>query len=317
MLWEAADPVEVLRGRFGLSGAEDAVAWVRHTTRLGWGVEVQECDSLVMSDHNALAWCRTSGGRVILKWCVDPSRFARLSDATRVTDWLARQGLPVSAPITALDGSVQTKLGNTSANLQHVVPGSLLDVGDLNQVRVAGTTLARLHTALAKCPIDTPSVPFPEHTLGDQVMAWLASSPAHMPTDCLRTLREILPTAALVDPPQLVQGDYRAANLIMGEQRVEAVLDFEEIRRDHPVRELARASVLIGTLFHDWAPVDADVRTSLLDGYEQHRRLAENERAWLDALILWWGVLMIPPGDDPAGWTDKAKQIAQDLNARP
>jgi len=73
---------------------------------------------------------------------------------------------------------------------------------------------------------------------------------------------------------------------------------FAEARLDHRVVELARSAVLLGTQFHHWGPVSAQVRTALLDGYRSESQLSEGEAQWWTILVLWISLLMVPQGDD-------------------
>ena len=106
----------------------------------------------------------------------------------------------------------------------------------------------------------------------------------------------------LVDTPQLVHGDVRAANLLMRDGEIAAVLDLDEIRTDHRIAELAQTSVLLGTLFRDWRPTPAPARRALREGYERVRPLDAREHAWLEALALWIGLASVPAGDAAQPW---------------
>jgi homoserine kinase type II len=87
---------------------------------------------------------------------------------------------------------------------------------------------------------------------------------------------------------------------------VAAILDFEEAQHDHRIVELARAAVLLGTRYHTWRPVSADVRAEFLAGYQSELPLTQAEEGWLDILLLWQALAMVPPGDDPTGWGPSA-----------
>src|SRR5690625_1406284 len=152
MLWEAHDPHGVLVERFGFPDATSAGGWVAATVHEHWGIRIESCDRIVMSDRNALAWITTLAGRLLAKWSIAPGRFVRLSQIARLTQWLDGQRLPVSAPILSLTGQSQVEVGQVSMCLQRVIHGDLLDVDDGDQVRAAGVALARLHQALERYP---------------------------------------------------------------------------------------------------------------------------------------------------------------------
>lgn len=309
MLWEDADPDEVLRRRFGLAGGEAAAAWVAGVLHRCYGITLVRCERVVMSDRNALAWTVTDRGALVVKWCVAPERFERLAQLAALTGWLDEQGELVSAPLQALDGRRQVEIDGVSVGVQHVVDGDLLDCSDDRLVHEAGRVLARLHVRLAQCPSDrVPSVIAPRtQPLRDQVMGWLDDAPAHVPGGAVDRLRAVTQRASTEPlPVQVVHGDYRSANVLCGEGRVRAVLDFEESRTDHAVAELARSAVLLGTQFRGWGPVSRHTREIFRSGYESVRPLTADEASWWEPLVLWWSLLFVPDGDDPTGWARAA-----------
>ncbi len=315
MLWESRDPGEVLRDRFGFDRSGDVVAWVSSALAHHWGIQVSSCARITMSDSNALAWVATSSGPMVVKWGIAPARFPRLAALARLTTWLGDEGLPVSAPVPTLGGQVQLELDGASLGLQREIAGALLDAGSPRQVRAAGSALCRLHDALARYPdLERVPAPAPPRSLRARVSTWLETAPEHVPTrsvDALRALLADAPSEPL--PVQLVHGDFRAANVLCAEQDVTAVFDFEEARSDHRVVELARSAVMLGTKFHDWAPVSSAVRAQLLEGYESIRPLTAKEAAWWPVLVLWTSLVMVPAGDDPTGWGSAALDQVDEL----
>jgi homoserine kinase type II len=309
MLWEADDPGRALDGRFGFSRAEAAGRWVADTLDARWGVRVEDCERIVMSGGNALAWVRTPSGRLLAKWSVLPGRFPRLAEVARLTSWLDGRGLPVSAPVPARDGRLQAEFDGVSMGLQRVIDGELLDTADPAAVRAAGAVLARLQDALAAYP-DAARFPAPADAcepLTRRVTGWLDARAEHLPAaarDALRGLVAAAPPDRL--PRQLVHLDFRSANILFARDEVTAILDFEEAQHDHRLVELARAATLLGTRYHDWGPVPAEVRTEFLAGYQAVRPLAPAEASWLDILLLWHAMAMVPAGDDPTGWGPSA-----------
>ncbi|MFC3988179.1 phosphotransferase enzyme family protein [Actinoplanes siamensis] len=107
-------------------------------------------------------------------------------------------------------------------------------------------------------------------------------------------------------PAQLVHFDFRSANVLSAGAEVTAILDFEEAQHDHRLVELARAAILLGTRYHDWGPVPAEVRAGFLAGYQAVCPLTPDEASWLEILLLWQAMAMVPPGDDPTGWGPSA-----------
>ncbi len=231
MLWEVHDASDVLGARFGfIDGAAEAGRWVAAMCDEYWGVRVDTCDRIVMSDQNVMAWVDTASGRMLAKWSVAPDRFPRLAALARLTAWLDARGFPVSAPIAALHGHLQVEVCGASLSLQHEIDGDLLDTTKADQVRAAGAALARLHDALAGYSDDVPGLVAPA-PLKTQITGWLGACPEQVPAsghDCLRRL--VADTQPDPLPVQLVHGDFRSANVLCDEFGVAAVIDFEEAR---------------------------------------------------------------------------------------
>ena len=307
MLWETCDPYGVIATRFGHHDADAVARWVTSTLEAQWGLDVDACERIVMSDHNALAWVATPAGPMILKWSIATAQFPRLDALARLTDWLARKSLPVSLPIATLEGDLQVGLDGVSLCLQRRIDGGLLDITQPDQVREAGVVLGQLHDALAEYPGQIPGIAVTTASLSSQITDWLDSAPDHVPTAALDGLRRLIPEAVPDNlPTQLVHGDYRSANILVDVTGIVAVIDFEEARVDHRVVELARSAVLLGTRFHDWGPVPDDVHAGLLEGYESHRQLTPAEASWWRPLLLWYSLMMAPVAGDPAGWIESA-----------
>jgi homoserine kinase type II len=312
MLWEAQDPRQALTERFGFSDGRAAGRWVAGTLAEHWGVHVGSCERIVMSGGNALAWVSTPSGRLLAKWSVVSGLFPRLTETARLSSWLDGRGLPVSAPVPARDGRLQVEADDVSMGLQREIVGDLLDTADLKQVRAAGAVLARLQDALAAYPDAERIPPFAVacRPLTARVTGWLDSDADHLPVAVRDTLRGLV-AGAPPDrlPRQLVHFDIRSANILWARGQVAAILDFEEARVEHRVFELARAAVLLGTRYHNWGPVPAEVRAEFLTGYSSERPLTPAEAGWLDILLLWHALMMVPPGDDPTGWGPSALSL--------
>ena len=323
MLWETADPADVLADRFGLADADAVQGWLSTVLGQYWGVVISDCQRIVLSDHNALAWLATSSGMLVAKWSVDPERFARLSALADLTQWLTARGAPVSALTPALDGRACAEPEGALLVLQRVIEGNHLDVASLDQVRAAGACLARMHGNLAEYPRARELVqifPQPSTSLTDRVSTWLECDRQYIPAPMLTAMRELIETAPAEPMPiQLLHGDYRAANILCAGTHVLAVIDFDEARFDHPIDEVARSAVMLGTLFQDWGPVSVQVRAEFLAGYQSERRLSSIEAGWWDILVGWYALAMIPRdlAHDMTGWRAAAHEhLAQFAHAR-
>lgn len=241
MLWEPVDPTAALSERFGFADALSAAGWMGDALWDTWTIAVHDCDRLVISDRNLLAWLTADDKRLIAKLSTSPSLFQRLADTATLRMWLQTYGIPVAAPIPASDGRLQVELNNVSLGVSPVIAGDLLDVSDAAQVTEAGQMLATLHEALAAYP--------------------------HRIDGGRPTGRE-----------QLVHNDFRSANILQSGTSITAVLDFEDVTYGTRVADLAKATVLLGTRYHDWSPTSAVVRDAFVAAYGDQAPLASTEQ---------------------------------------
>lgn len=299
MLWESADPERALRERFGVDGLDGAARWLTAVLAEHWGLVVHSLPRLMLSDHNAIAWVTTDRGPLIVKFSRAQNQFAHLSATTHLLTFLAARGIPVAEPLPARGGTVRLEANGPAGPLSLAVlpeiDGDWLDVTDLRAVHNAGARLAALHNALTNA--DLPELPHEApRPLPARVTKWLESNdPGRAPEASARLAQLIADLPAPEDSPQLIHGDYRAANLLVRGGTIAAVLDFDEVRRDHRVADLAQASTYLATLFRNWGPTPAPARAALRAGYESVRPLSPLESRWLEVLTLWMGIAAIPP----------------------
>jgi homoserine kinase type II len=128
--------------------------------------------------------------------------------------------------------------------IEPVIDGDLLDVDDLAQVAEAGHMLATLHDALAA---------YPQGIDGGQ---W-------------------------TEQGRLVHNDFRSANILHCGAGITAVLDFEEVTYRTRVADLAKATVLLGTRYHDWVPTSELVREAFVEAYRDQAPLTGAEQSEL------------------------------------
>lgn len=84
--------------------------------------------------------------------------------------------------------------------------------------------------------------------------------------------------------------DYRAANLLWHGEKITAILDFDDLRWDYRVNDLAWAAIHLGTRYHHWGPVSDDVHARFLAAYVMQQPLSAAEEAWLPRLMLWHSI---------------------------
>lgn len=313
MLWESDDAELALRERFGLDGREGAARWLEEVLDGHWGLSLQALPRLTLSDHNAIAWVTGERGPLVVKFSRAEDRFAQLAATTRLLTRLAARGIPVAEPLAALDGSVRIEADGPSGPLSLAVlpelDGTWLDVTDLQAVHSAGACLATVHSAFGD--IDVQGLPHdPPRPLPERLADWLDErDPGRAPAASAHLAELLADLPAPADPPQLIHGDFRAANLLVRDAQIQAVLDFDDVRRDHRVADLAQASTYLATLFRHWGPTPAPARAALRAGYETVRPLSALESRWLEALTLWMGIAAIPPQED-GHWAAAVDQLS-------
>nr|WP_240977563.1 phosphotransferase [Planctomonas sp. JC2975] len=316
MLWEQTDPRNALRERFGFERYEDAVSWLGEELARSWALDVVACDRILISAHNAIAWVRTANQHLVVKWSHASPLFPRFSAVSDLVGRLHDAGLPVVPQVASVNGEsrvvVRPRGVQLSMAVQRSVEADHLDVVDDEAVGNAGAVLARLHRALAACPDDRldhnpqrNGETAPPADLRARMTRWLDEDDAGRAPDASARLRVDLESLRPIGvPQQLVHGDYRSGNILTAGSEVVAVLDFDEVSLDHRINDIANSLVLLGTRFTQWRPTPREVRDVFLAGYQSVQPLTADERRWLDAVVLWRGILAIPAGEDPFGWAE-------------
>lgn len=307
MLWESIDETRALQQRFGFDGLTAVAEWVTQLLQESWGITVHDCPRMVISGANAVVWADTVRDRLVVKWSAAADRFEALAATADLLSHLGRRGFPIAAPIPTSLGqdrlTVDGPIGPLSIVVQPEVNGDWLDPTDDAAVRAAGAALAQLHLELAGYA-DQRLTTKPRIEVSTQgIQRWLTDGDRGLAPGASTRLRQLLSELPDLDhEPQLVHGDFRAANILTRGSAIVGVLDFDEVASGQPVGDLAFSSVYLSTLFTDWGPTPAAVRQQFRAGYESVRALSPSEVRWCDAMVLWLGIQAIPGEDDPAGW---------------
>lgn len=309
MLWESTAAGEALSERFGFATVDDAAAWCADALQASWGLDVASVGRVVISSQNAIVWASTDRGDVVVKWSRAAGEFARLDASTHLIRMLADRGLPVARPFSSRRGGDRAVLdGPVGALSVAVLPelrGAWLDVADPAAVRAAGATLAELHSALAAIEVDQALAMEPVDWRA-RVQAWLAESADTAAPDARsaidRLARLLAAAPNLEHRAQLIHNDYRAANILTRGSTIVGLLDFDDVAVTHPVYDVAKASVYLGTLFTDWGPTEPAVREAFRAGYESIRPLGDVETLWLEIMTLWLGLSAAQTQAHPERW---------------
>lgn len=316
MLWESVDAREALAQRFGLVDGSAAAAHLSAALAEHWGRRVT-CSRLVLSDQNLLAWVHGDGGSSVVKACATRVAFPRLAVVAEVVARLGGLGLPVAAPVPALDGTHRVVVDGAvplSVIVMPLVEGTPLDPEDAPALRATGAALARMHAALAGIDLALPG-PVPPAVLGaDRPRPVLplpgdAPAPARAPRAAARLDALLAGLPDLDGTPTLVHGDVRGANVLVADGRA-VLLDHDTMGLGHRVLDLARGAVTIATQFRSWDPPPPGAIRHVLDGYREQAAPTPLEEGWLAAGLLAEGLRQVPAGADPAGWAAAVERDA-------
>ncbi len=227
----------------------------------------------------------------------DLSNIPRLQYEGTLLEALASRQPPFSLPVPlkASNGDTvvifeQESGTQACATLTHLLPGSILNRNDLTLAARGGTTLAWLDNTLATLPFTYNSRDFIQQTFGQLACSHpFVPDPLvaieHLPIDKMSMMhmqRILATTIATVDdlynslPQQLVHGDYGPGNILVQDQQITAVLDFEFAGVDLRILEICVAL--------SWWPIhmfdtgkEWDIMNALGDAYVSDFPLNESE----------------------------------------
>jgi len=316
MLWEhGTDPVQALRDRFGFDHPEALGTWLRPILASHWSLQVHDYERVLLSDHNALIWARTHRGDVVVKICASETHFEHLAAVTGIVADLATAGVPVAAPSPSREGEVRVVARTSelplSLSVAPVVSGAFLDMADIDGAHAAGAALAQLHRAAAHLDHALPDEPRGGEPALRTRLGLAEQDPARpkAPRACAE-LDGLLATLPDLDGAvQVVHNDYRGANVLMQGSQVAAILDFDEMRIDHPVCDLGRATVLMATRFTTWDPTPPPVQQALVQGYAAVLPLSDLQRRWLRVVQLRLSIAHITHSAQPERWIEATESI--------
>ncbi|WP_373979665.1 phosphotransferase [Streptomyces sp. TLI_146] len=296
----------------------------------------------------------TAAGTYAVKEIVDvPLPRVRRNLAVLVD--LAREGIPVPAPLPAEGGDVVVEVGGHGYCVLPWVDGEHVQGTDLSldQVRDLGALLARLHEGLRRhgpgpVPESAPAAKVRDVAEADQAAAaLLVRLPPEPVTDfdkaaieALHDRRALLARYAVARPESEVpagpygwtHGDFQYRNLLRRDGRVVAVLDWDRLGIRPYGEEVARTAQVqfgVGGVF------DLDRVAAFCSGYRSVIDLSEGgladavKRLWWKRLTDFWQLEFYLDRQDPAfgemfladeallhWWTDRADEVQTAFAAR-
>ncbi len=302
-LWEKGDPAAALRLRFGWATLPAAAAALTEIVYTNYGLDIHTIDRLAISAANAVVWLHTAAGRSILKLCGLRKAHQALAARTALVRWLGEAGQPVPPIRPSLSGDYQLWNGRYSLALHRWVDGTPLNASDHTQARSAGAALAQLHLTLADYPAQADFAPLTPPARLASLCAELAAWQTTEHTQLSGMVDQIVRRWDLADHAALPQGlahnDYRAANLLFRGPDLLAVLDFEDLRWNYWIADLAWGAVFLGTLYRDWGPLDPAVQATFLAAYATVRPLTSAEQAILPVLLTLASLALARAGQTP------------------
>lgn len=244
---------------------------------------------------NETAIVTTGRGRFVVRR--NHRRFPLAAHQTRhaLITWLCQHGVPTAPLVPGPTGETLLVLDGRAYEVQEYVAGCDFDAARPAQVAAAGAALARYHLAAQSFPLPAASATGAEpryappvvsalverllerDVMGDlhDELAWYDSRAAQ--------LRMLLPDAAYQALPYLpIHGDVHADNFRFVEDRVAALLDFDQMAWDARVVDLADGLVAFAT-----APCPRESQTwGVFRGPLDERRAAELLRAYASIVPL-------------------------------
>lgn len=222
----------------------------------------------------------TDRGIFILSVC-DEKNKDEVAYLTSILSHLNKHGFPTSRPVAARDGSFLIEHENKPVYVKHYVVGEM--VRDLSQEMLVqlGAVVSVLHSIP---PVTNMPTLFP---YGLETFTELTGI-AHPYCSWLNERRDFLQQA--IDPDMrkgLIHGDIYWDNLLFLNNKLTAVLDFEEACYYYTLYDLGVC--VIGCCSGHQGLETAKVQ-ALLRGYQQQNRLTDHERAQLKVFIEYAGV---------------------------
>jgi len=254
---------------------------------------------------NNVSWrIESTQGCYILRLYQNTADAIRIGDEHRLLRWLRHAGLSfaVPCPVPARSHALLIAVGIENkgegwAALFPVISGYHALAPTVVETQAAGAALGELDAALAVAPRDLlhplmpaygdldhihPFVPDPVTVTHDLS---LDDERHHAYGDFLDIVRAAVPTLYETLPRQVIHSDYGRSNVLMEDDRVSGILDFEFAARDLRALDFAIGLYHYSCASSGCFAVRWDLIAAFGTGYRTHVRLLPAEVQALPALV--------------------------------
>ena len=208
----------------------------------------------------------------------DEKNTGQIDALTKVLAYLNQNGFPTSQPVATQAGDFFFVHDHKPVYVKKFVPGHVIERLSSLMISQVGRTMARLH---AIPPLENLPDQF---SYGIESFDTLLDSDFQHPyTDWLRQKKNFLGHS--IEPQMargFIHGDMFWDNLLFANERLVAILDFEEACFYYKLYDLGMAAV--GCCSRD-GRFDMQKLAVFLDGYQQHCRLAKTEQSQLKVFM--------------------------------
>lgn len=303
---------------------------------------VQGTISALRGFVNETASVQTSEGQFVVRRNNRRNSEAALRYRHGLITRLYTHDFPTASLLPARNGDTLLALDGRFYEVLSFVRGNAGNADQPQNLLNVGATLAHYHTLVQACPPppDAQRLRYSPHTLlgmteellkhdemGDltSIVSWYDARIAY--------LRKLLPPEKYTQLPHLcIHGDIHRNNLLFAEDRVAALLDFDQVAWDTPLCDLADALVAFASCkaaTTTWGifpgPLDEEQADLLIEGYTSVMPLGREEITALMIIleVLWLQgelgrVLSTPEGapDYHLSVLDQGCQLSRWLNER-
>ena len=213
-----------------------------------WGLVSDQPLRQAVGTNNLTLVLESDGGRFVVR-VHQNSSLDQIRAEHRLLDALTVQGVPfaIPEPVRTRSGGTVVETADGPLSVVRFLPGSAPDATDPRHQYAAGVALGRLMQAMAAVPEELAPATWsghlnqiaPEIRDLQELLRRLEAAPTLAPyVDGLGTTIEAHRPPRPGLPRQIVHGDFGYANLLVTDDQVSAVLDFEVAGLDVRVNDL-------------------------------------------------------------------------------